>query len=103
MSEIYAAQDANQFPALLGNYGNAGTSNGTSTPSKIAADQYGNIYVSALSPLVPSSFDAIVPTFGTASDVWTFLTGGTAGGTVSVITVNYSDSTKGTISNITKT
>lgn len=46
MSEIYAAQDANQFPALLAHYGNVGTSNGTSTPVKLAGNpDTGALYV----------------------------------------------------------
>ena len=61
--------------------------------SNIGADLLSQLQV--INCLVPSSYDAIIPTFNATSTVWTFKLGAT---TISTITIYYTDSTKEVIS-----
>jgi len=69
---------------------------------RIAVDPNGKLLTVGDS-MVPSTYDSIIPTFNTTSDVWVFKTGGVSGTTVSTLTINYVDSTKAVITNILKT
>ena len=48
------------------------------------------------------TYDYISLSQNTTQDIWTFKTGGSGGTTVGTVTITYTDTTKGTISNVTK-
>jgi hypothetical protein len=48
-------------------------------------------------------YDYCAQTVNATSDVWVFKTGGSGGTTVATLTINYTDATKATISNVAKT
>jgi hypothetical protein len=98
-------QDENQNFSVFGISGTLGTSYGTSTVVPLTANATGalNIVDVVGNSLVPSSYDAIVPTFNSTSDVWVFKTGGTGGTTVSTLTISYTDATKQVMTSLVKT
>jgi len=58
----------------------------------------------AIAGLVTEPFDYIGATYPTsASEVYTYKTGGSGGTTVATVTVVYTDSTKANLSTVTKT
>ena len=48
------------------------------------------------------TYDYISLSQNTTQDIWTFKTGGSGGTTVGTVTITYTDTTKSTISNVTK-
>lgn len=60
--------------------------------------------VGAISSLTPSEYDYISVTYPSATqEVYVFKNGGSGGTTVSTVTLNYTDSTKESLSNAAKT
>lgn len=49
------------------------------------------------------NYDYAAQSQTSTQDVWTFKTGGSGGALVATVTINYVDSTKATITNVTKT
>lgn len=62
-----------------------------------------HVYDTAANSLVPGTYDYISYTSGTLTDTYVFKTGGSGGTTVSTVVITYTDSTKATMSNVTKT
>lgn len=79
-----------------------GTTGGTKHVAKI--DSNNNLNTINMGQLVPKVFDSIVATYPlTTQEVYTYKTGGVGGATVATVTVNYSDSTKNTITSVSRT
>jgi hypothetical protein len=51
-------------------------------------------------PMVPKSYDTMLPTYNPTSDVWKFYKGGLGGVLVATQTINYTDATKNVILNV---
>lgn len=69
---------------------------------KFTSDSKVRIDFTSLGFGVPS-YDYVSQSQASTADTWTFKTGGSGGTTVAIITINYVDSTKATISNVAKT
>lgn len=54
-------------------------------------------------PFVPNAYDYVALSQSSTADTWSFRAGGSGGTLVNTVTVNYTDSTKNTISNIALT
>mgnify|MGYP001407009312 CR=1 FL=1 len=62
-----------------------------------------HIFDTVTNSLVPATYDYISYTSGSTTDTYVFKTGGSGGTTVSTLVITYTDSTKQTMSNLTKT
>lgn len=70
----------------------------------LSINSNGSANVHVVNKLIPQIWDYYVPTFPTATqEVHTFKSGGSGGSTVRTITINFTDSTKETISNLAAT
>lgn len=96
-----------QVAAIMGVVGTLGTSDtaGTAQVLPVGVNPVnGALYNQNLAGLSMPPYDYVsLGTTNGSTDVWTFKTGGSAGGTVNVITIIYTDAGKGTISTVTKT
>lgn len=63
----------------------------------------GKTDVEVKNKLVPEKWDYTALTENSDNDVWTFKYGGASAATVATLTITYTDSSKGTISNVSKT
>ena len=57
----------------------------------------------AIAGMALPTFDYTSQTQTATQDVWTFMVGGALGTVVATITINYADSTKAVITNVTRT
>ena len=84
-----------------------GTTNTNTADIKTAVDSTNTKLDTALTRLggsfVNVAYDAMTYTSGATSDTYAFKTGGIAGTTVKTLVINYSDATKGTITNVAAT
>lgn len=99
MANQNAIQDDNQFPALTGHTGTAGTAE----IRRVVVNSKGGIDVSP-NGLITSPYDTVIASYpsGTTEEYY-FYDGGTAGTNVGTVTLNYLDSNKGTLSSAIKT
>lgn len=79
-----------------------GWDSGSLSKKRLSVDASGNLSISSGGIYIPDS-DYISYTSNATSDVYVYKTGGSGGTTVATITINYTDSTKETISYIAKT
>lgn len=103
--------DANQVPSITGVIGTLGTADvqGTAAPLPFAVDpangaQYTEVlsgtFANSLTGLVNFSYDNVVVTYPSGtSELYTFKTSTTPSGT---ITLNYTDTTKGSLSSVVR-
>lgn len=98
MSDQIAQHDGNHIPALIAH---SDTGNQAETRKVVASD--GNLHVLTLSSMVPGNFDYIDAGYpdGT-TETYTYKNGGATGVTVSTLTITYTDSSKGSISAVSK-
>jgi len=100
MANQNAIQDDNQFPALIGHSGTAGTAE----TRRIVVSSSGGITADVTAPgdLITSNYDYILR--GTPSgttEVYTFKTGGSSGSVVGTVTINYTGSGYSNIYDVT--
>lgn len=96
----HASRDTNRVPTLLG-----AANDGTLVPVEILADPVtGRLLVNATisSGLVLPNYDYISNTSTAVSDTYRFYLGGSGGLLVATIALVYTDSSKATISTVTK-
>jgi hypothetical protein len=99
MANQNAIQDDNQFPALTGHTGTAGTAE----TRRIVVNSKGGIDVSP-SGLITSPYDTVTVAYPNGTtEVYSFYDGGTAGTDAGTITLNYLDLNKGTLLSAIKT